>query len=272
MTHPTLPLVGGGAIPVLGLGVYESPPGEVTERAVLHALAAGYRHIDTARIYGNESDVGRAIKKSGVSRDDIFVTTKLWNADHGYDAALRACAASLKSLGVSYVDLYLIHWPVARLRKETWRAMKALRESGMARAIGVSNYTVRHLDEFVSSSDVLPAVNQIELHPFLQARDIVAFCRNHGIVVEAYSPLTRGQKLRDPRIVAIANAVGKTEAQILVRWGIDHGFVSLPKSVQPQRIDENAAVFDFTLRDEDRKTLDGLEEGLHTCWDPSDAI
>jgi diketogulonate reductase-like aldo/keto reductase len=264
----TLPLRGGARIPVLGLGVYQLGSGEPTRRAVKHALSVGYRHIDTARIYDNEADVGAAIRESGVPRDEIFVTTKLWNADHGYDRALRACDASLKRLGLDHVDLYLVHWPVADKRTETWRAMLAIQAAGKARAVGVSNYTVRHLREIERDP---PAVNQIELHPFLFLRDVVAYCKEHGVVVEAYSPLTRGAKLKDPRIVAIANAVGRTPAQVLVRWGLQHGFVELPKSARPARIEENAGVFDFELTPEHMRALDALDEGLHTCWDPTDA-
>jgi len=269
--HPTRPLRGGTPIPIVGLGVYQTPAGEPTRRAVRHALSVGYRHIDTARIYDNEEDVGRAIRESGVPREEIFVTTKLWNSDHGYDRALRACDASLRRLGLEWVDLYLVHWPVAHARRETWRAMVELKAGGKARAIGVSNFTVRHLEEVLASSDVVPQVNQIELHPFLFPRDIVAFCEKHGIVVEAYSPLTRGERLPDSRIVAVADALGQTPAQILVRWGIEHGFVSLPKSVRPKRIEENAEVFGFTIPAEHMKTLDALHEDLHTSWDPTGA-
>lgn len=255
-------------MPVLGFGVYQSPPGEPTRAAVRHALAVGYRHIDTARIYDNEGDVGAAIRESGVPREEIFVTTKLWNSDHGFERAQKACDQSLKRLGLDYVDLYLVHWPVAKLRVETWRAMLALKAAGKARAVGVSNFTRRHLDELEGEA---PAVNQIELHPFLYPKDIVAACKERGIVVEAYSPLTRGEKLRDPRIAAIAKAVSRTPAQVLLRWSLQHGFVPLPKSVTPKRIDENAAVFDFELSPEQMKALDALDEDLHTCWDPTDA-
>jgi diketogulonate reductase-like aldo/keto reductase len=269
--HPTKTLAGGVRIPVLGLGVWQTPSGEVTRRAVRHALDVGYRHIDTARIYENEEDVGRAIRESGVPREEIFVTTKLWNTDHGYDKAQKACDASLRRLGLDYVDLYLVHWPVAKLRKDTWRAMVKLREDGKCRAIGVSNYTARHLEELMAESDVLPAVNQIEIHPFLFPRDIVALCDDRGIAIEAYSPLTHGRRLRDRRIVELAERLGKTPAQILIRWGLDHGFVSLPKSEKPHRIEENAAVFDFTLPKDARQALDAMNEDLHTCWDPTDA-
>jgi diketogulonate reductase-like aldo/keto reductase len=269
--HPTVKLASGVDIPALGLGVYQLGPGEPTRAAVRHALEIGYRHVDTARIYGNEEDVGRALAESGVPRGEVFVTTKLWNSDHGYAKTLRACDASLERLGLEYLDLYLIHWPVARLRDDTWRAMVDLRARGKVRAIGVSNYTVRHLEELLAWSDDVPDVNQIELHPFLFPRDIVDLCATKGIAVEAYSPLTRGHRLADPAIAAIASALGRTPAQILIRWGLQHGFVSLPKSARAARIEENVKVFDFEIPPEQMARLDALDEGLHTCWDPSDA-
>lgn len=271
LSHPTLPLRSGGKIPVLGLGVYMTPPGEATHRAVLDALTLGYRHVDTARIYDNEEDVGRALRASGLDREEIFVTTKLWNSDQGYDRTLRACDASLARLGLAYLDLYLVHWPEPGKRKETWRAMAALKEAGKCRAIGVSNFMVHHLEDVLDAGVAPPEVNQIELHPFLYPRDVIDLCERHGIVVEAYSPLTRGERLADPRITAVAAAVERTPAQVLIRWGIQHGWVSLPKSQRRARIEENAAVFDFELSDEHMRALDALDEGLHTCWDPTRA-
>lgn len=269
-SHPTTGLRDGDPIPVLGLGVYQTPPGEVTQRAVLDALACGYRHIDTASAYDNEKDVGIALKKSELPRQDFFVTTKVWNTDHGYDKTQKACDASLKKLGLDYVDLYLVHWPVARLRKDTWRAMIALKKSGKARAIGVSNYMVKHLEELLSA-DVVPEVNQIELHPFLYPKALTDLCTRHGIVLEAYSPLTRGQRIDDPAIARVAKKLGRTNAQVLIRWGIQHGWVSLPKSTKKERIEENAKVFDFEIPSEAMRDLDGLNEDLHTAWDPTDA-
>jgi diketogulonate reductase-like aldo/keto reductase len=269
-SHPTIGLRDGDPIPVIGLGVYQTTPGEETQRAVLDALAAGYRHIDTARIYENEKDVSIALKKSELPRQEVFITTKVWNTDHGYDKTLKACDASLKRLGLDYLDLYLVHWPVARLRKDTWRAMIELKKSGKARAIGVSNYYAKHLEEMLDAA-VVPEVNQIELHPFLYPKDLTDLCTTHGIVVEAYSPLTRGERLDHPAITKVAQKLGRTNAQVLVRWGIQHGWVSLPKSKRKARIEENAAVFDFEISSEDLRDLDGLNENLHTSWDPSEA-
>ena len=261
----------GVEIPRLGLGVYRSKPGRETRGAVECALEIGYRHVDTARIYENEADVGAAIRASGIPRGDLFVTTKLWNADHGRKKALRACDASLEKLGLEYVDLYLVHWPVRGLRGETWEALIALHEEGKARAIGVSNYMLRHLDELLRGSRVIPAVNQVECSPFLIQAELRAFCAARGIVVEAYSPLTKGRRLHHPRLVEIARRNGRTPAQVLIRWALQHDLVALPKSVRPERIRENAQVFDFHLSAGDMQLLDSLDEGLHTGWDPTGA-
>lgn len=264
-------LGGGVGIPVLGLGVFQAASGGETRRAVRWALEAGYRHVDTARIYGNEADVGAALRESGIPREEVFVTTKLWNSDHGYDRTIRACTESLSRLGLAHVDLYLVHWPVQGLRLDTWRAMETLLGEGKCRAIGVSNYMVRHLEELLGKCKVPPAVNQIELSPFLFPPALVELCNDRRIVIEAYSPLTKGLRLRHPAIVAAAKKVGRTPAQVLIRWALEHGFVVLPKSVTQARIAENARVFDFALGPEEMRVLDGLDEGLHTGWDPTDA-
>jgi diketogulonate reductase-like aldo/keto reductase len=267
----TLTLRNGVEIPRLGLGVYQARRGSETRAAVEAALAAGYRHVDTAAAYGNERDVGEALRTSGVPRDQVFVTTKLWNSDHGHEQALRACQLSLDRLGLEYVDLYLVHWPVPSLRGESWRALEELLERQRCRAIGVSNYTVRHLDELAREAQVLPMVNQVELHPYLPQADVRAWCGQHGVRVEAYSPLTRGERLGDARLVEIAKRVGRTPAQVLIRWALQHDLVVIPKSTQAARIRENAAVFDFVLGAADMAILDGLDENLHTCWDPTHA-
>jgi methylglyoxal/glyoxal reductase len=268
---PSLLLETGAAIPRLGFGVYQTARGKETRESVREALRSGYRHIDTARIYGNEQDVGAAVRESGVPRAEVFVTTKLWNDDQGYDAALRAFDASLKRLDLEYVDLYLLHWPVPRKRLESWRALEQLLAGGKVRAIGVSNFMVRHLEELLGRARVAPAVNQIEISPFLQQREARAFCERHRIVVEAYSPLTRGQRLRHPVVAGVAARVRRSPAQVLLRWGLQHGLVVLPKSTRAARIAENAALFDFELSADDMFELDGLEEGLATGWDPRNA-
>jgi len=269
VTSAGLVLNTGARIPQVGLGVWQIPRGRATRDAVRAALHAGYRHVDTARIYGNESEVGAAIRDSDVPRDQVFVTTKLWNDDQGYDSALRAFDASLARLGLEYVDLYLLHWPVPGKRVDSWRALEKIFGQKRARAIGVSNFMQSHLEELLTGARVVPAANQIEVSPFLQRRQTRAFCEKKGIVVEAYSPLTRGERLRDPQVVRVAKQAKRTPAQVLLRWGVQHGLVVLPKSARPERIAENAAVFDFELPAESMRILDGLEEGLATGWDPT---
>jgi diketogulonate reductase-like aldo/keto reductase len=267
----TVALPGGVALPRLGLGVWQAAQGPETRGAVAAALAAGYRHVDTARAYRNEADVGAALRESGLPRGEVFVTTKLWNTDHGYERALRAMDKSLASLGLEQVDLYLVHWPVEGLRGDTWRAMERILADGKARAIGVSNYTVRHLEELAATAHVPPAVNQVELHPFLVQRDLLAWCRQRGVQVEAYSPLVHGHRMDHPVLRRIAGAHRRSTAQVLLRWGLQHGLVVLPKSVRPDRIRENAALFDFSLAPAEVADLDALDEGYRTCWDPTDA-
>jgi len=256
-------------IPVLGLGVYQTPPGRVTQNAVKFALSIGYRHVDTARIYGNEADVGEAVRKSGVPREQLFVTTKLWNGDQGYDSTLRACEASLKRLGFDYLDLYLIHFPVPETRKESWKAMETLLQKGKCRAIGVSNFTIPHLEDLLETHEVIPAVNQVEFHPFLYQKELLEYCQRKGIQVEAYSPLARGERFKHPRITALATKYSKTPAQLMLRWGLQHGLVVIPKSTGEERIRENSQVFDFEISSEDMKSLDSLNEDLRLNWDPT---
>lgn len=258
----------GQAIPRLGFGVWQVRNGKSCEAAVLAALAAGYRHIDTASFYGNEESVGEAVRKSGVPRERIFVTTKLWNSDHGDPE--KALAASLRKLRFDYVDLYLIHYPVPE-RRRSWATLERLRSGGTARSIGVSNYTVRHLTELSAESRTVPAVNQVEFHPYLYQRELLEFCNANGIVAEAYSPLTAGRRLKDRKLGAVARKYGKTPAQILIRWALQHGLVVIPKSGTPQRIADNAAVFDFEIDPADMQRLDGFDENYRTCWDPTNA-
>ncbi|HWU86932.1 MAG TPA: aldo/keto reductase [Kofleriaceae bacterium] len=260
----------GAEIPRVGLGVFQAPRGEVTRGAVRAAIEVGYRHIDTARVYGNEADVGAAVREVAVPREELFVTTKLWNADQGYDSALAAFDASLARLGLEYVDLYLLHWPVPGRRLESWHALEEIYASGRARAIGVSNFMTHHLDELLARVKVTPAVNQIEISPFLQQRDVRAYCEARGILVEAYSPLTKGLRLDHPVVRRIAGEAGRSAAQVLLRWGLQHELVVLAKSVSSTRLAENLAVLDFELAAEHMAALDALEEGLVTGWDPRD--
>ncbi len=260
----------GVRIPRFGLGVFRAGDEGATRAAVSAALDAGYRHVDTARIYRNEDEVGQAIRASAIPRSEIFVTTKLWNDDHGYDEARRAFDASLATLGLDFIDLYLVHWPVSGRRAETWRAMEEILRGGRCRAIGISNFTVRHLEELLRTAREVPAVNQVELHPFLQQRDLVARCRKEGIAVEAYSPLTKGKRLDHPELTAVARKAGRTVAQVLIRWSLEKEFIVIPKSARRERIVENAAALDFELESDAMRTLDALDESLRTAWDPSD--
>ena len=265
----TVTLNDGVAMPLLGFGTYQIPAGGRCERAVAHALKRGYRHIDTAALYGNEADVGRAVRNSGLSRDDIFVVTKLWNSDQGYDSTLRALDRSLAQLGLETVDLYLIHWPEPGKRLDSWRAMAEIRKQGRCRSIGVSNFTVKHLEELLRASGVVPSVNQVELSPFLQQRELLRYCKGKGIQLVAYCPLTRGDKLDHRVVVEIARKHDKTPAQVLLRWALQHRVAAIPKSTRNERIDENAALFDFELAGDEMAQLDRLDAGYRTCWDPS---
>lgn len=268
--HTTIELGHGGPMPLFGLGTFRSPAGEATRNAVRWALDAGYRHVDTAALYRNEGDVGAAIRDREVPREDVFVTTKLHKDDHGYDEALRAFDASLERLGFDYVDLYLIHWPGSDRRMESWRALERILEEGRARAIGVSNYMAHHLEEVLEHGTVVPAVNQIELHPFnyRSRRDVIELCGRHGIAVEGYSPLTKTEKLDQPTVARIAAEHGNTPAQVLIRWALQHGIITIPKSTHRDRILENADVFDFELTAAEMRELDALDEDFTTSWDP----
>ncbi len=260
----------GAKMPVLGLGT-AGARGKACRDAVRVALELGYRLIDTASSYGNEREVGAALQESGVPREDVFVTTKVWNTEQGYESTIRACESSLQRLGLNHVDLYLIHWPVEKKRLDTWRALVHLRDQGRCRSIGVSNFMVSHLEELRASNNVVPAVNQIEVSPYLYPAEVIDTCRQRWMAVEAYSPLARGHRMRDPAIAAIGARHQRTSAQVMIRWSLQHGLVPIPKSVHPERIRENATVFDFSLSDADMRTLDRLNTGLHFDWDPTNA-
>jgi 2,5-diketo-D-gluconate reductase A len=253
----------GVEMPQLGFGVWQVPDAEATT-AVAEALKAGYRSIDTAAAYGNEGGTGEAIARSGVDRDEVFVTTKLWNSDHGHDATLRAFDESVRKLGLDVLDLYLIHWPTpARdLYVETWKAFVQLQKEGRVRAIGVSNFQPAHLRRLIDETGVVPAVNQVELHPYLQQAELREFHEKHGIRTEAWSPLGQGgELLSDPVVTEIAARHGRSAAQVVLRWHLQLGNVVIPKSVTPSRIRENIAVFDFELPDEEMAALSTLDRG-----------
>jgi 2,5-diketo-D-gluconate reductase A len=269
---PMVQLNGEVQMPQVGFGVFKISDDEVT-RAVHTAFEAGYRSIDTATLYGNERGVGRAVRESGLPREDVFVTTKLWNDSHGYDSALAAFDASLSELGLDYVDLYLIHWPVPGQDRyvQTWRALEKIRAGGRARAIGVSNFQQEHLERLLGESDVVPAVNQIELHPYLQQPVLRGFHERKGIVTEAWGPLARGGELLDHDIIrTIARKHGKTPAQIVLRWHIEMGHVVIPKSVTPERIKENIDIFDLEFDTQDVAAIATLEKGGRTGPHPDE--
>jgi 2,5-diketo-D-gluconate reductase A len=264
-----IPLRGGVAIPQLGFGVFQVPPSETAE-AVAQALSVGYRHIDTAAAYRNEAGVGQAIRASGLDRGEVFVTTKCWNDDHGLEEAKRALRASLERLGLDFVDLYLIHWPVPSHDRyvDTWKAFIDLQSDGLTRSIGVSNFQPAHLQRVVAETGETPAINQIELHPYLQQPILRRKHQEMMIVTEAWSPLAQGQALADPTILKIADAHAKTPAQVVIRWHLQLGNVVIPKSVTPRRIHENFDVFDFALSDAEMKAIGTLDEDRRTGPDP----
>ncbi len=266
---PRLPLGGGEEIPQLGFGVFQVPPPETVE-AVTGALAAGYRHIDTAAAYRNEAGVGQAIRASGLDRNDVFVTTKCFNDDHGYEEAKHALRASLDRLEMPHVDLYLIHWPVPAHDRyvETWKAFIEMQEEGLTRSIGVSNFQPPHLRRLIGETGVTPAINQVELHPRLQQPGLRREHADLGILTEAWSPLAQGQVLDDPVITAIAEAHDRTPGQAVIRWHLQLGNVVIPKSVTPERIEENFDVFGFELSDEEMEQIEALDAGERTGPDP----
>ena len=258
----------GNTIPLFGLGVWAAQSGRETYDATLYALQTGYRHIDTAEMYGNEKDVGDALKDSGLKRDEVFVTTKLWDPDKGYDHALKAFDASMKKMNLEYLDLYLIHRPVMESNMETWKALERIRKDGRCRSIGVSNFAPKHLNELLVKGNDRPAVNQIELSPFLQQETIASFCHKENIHLTGYCPLARGRRLDDPKLCLVAEQTKKTVAQVMIRWALQRGQSVIPKSVRTERIQENANVFDFNLNDEQVNILNGLEDGFRLCPDP----
>ncbi|MFD1953234.1 aldo/keto reductase [Paenibacillus thailandensis] len=270
--HDTAKLRNGVAMPWLGLGVFQVEEGQELVEAIKAAVKLGYRSIDTAAIYKNEKSVGAGIREAlaetGLKREDLFVTSKVWNADLGYESALAAYEASLERLGLDYLDLYLIHWPVKGKYKDAWRALEKLYADGRVKAIGVSNFQIHHLEDVMKDAQVVPMINQVEFHPRLTQTELREFCKRHGIQLEAWSPLMQGQLLDNPELKAIADKYGKSIAQVIIRWDLQHGVVTIPKSIRPQRIEENASVFDFELSDEDMERIDSLNRDQRIGPDP----
>lgn len=269
MPIPEIELTSGNKIPQVGLGLWQVTDPAVFESVFEAAIQAGYRHFDTAQFYKNEQLVGAAWTKMGLNRKELFITTKVKLPNFGEKRTAKSIDTSLHELRTDYIDLMLLHFPVTALRKKSWRALEAAKHAGKVRAIGVSNYTVRHLEEMKTYATELPAVNQVELHVFLQQPELLEYCRTHHIVVEAYSPLAHGKVMADPVVTEIAKKHGKTYAQIMLRWCVEKDLIVLPKSSTPARVRENLAIFDFTLDSGDMDRLAGLDRGLRTCWDPT---
>ncbi|MDA0195184.1 MAG: aldo/keto reductase [Bacteroidetes bacterium] len=258
----------GTEMPVFGLGVWKSEAGTETENAVTWALETGYIHIDTASLYKNEDSVGKAVKESGIPREQLFITTKVWNTDQGYKSTLKAFDDSLEKLGMDYVDLYLIHWPNGDLSVKTWKALEEIHSQGRSKAIGVSNFMVSHLDEFLPHCNVKPAVNQVEFHPYLQLRELQSFCQTNGIQLEAWAPIMKGHVSEVKELIEIGEKYGKTPPQVTIRWELQLGVITIPKSVRQHRIVENADVFDFELSATDMEVIASLEKNYRYGMDP----
>ncbi|PLT33685.1 aldo/keto reductase [Bacillus sp. V5-8f] len=264
----TITLHNGVSMPQLGFGVFKVEEGSQTVESVKKALEIGYRSIDTAAVYKNEEGVGKAIRESGIPRAELFITSKVWNSDQGYESTLKAYDDSLKRLGLEYLDLYLIHWPVKGKYNETWKALEKLYKDGRVRSIGVSNFHIHHLEDLFANSELKPVIDQVELHPRLAQPELREFCEKHDIKVEAWGPLGQGNLIDEPTLKHIAEKHGKTTAQVLIRWHLQHGIVVIPKSVTPSRIEENAQVFDFELSLDEMSKIDALNLNERYGADP----
>ncbi|GJM30571.1 MAG: glyoxal reductase [Cyclobacteriaceae bacterium] len=266
--HDTVTLHNGVDMPWFGLGVFESKDGAEVQQAIQWALEAGYRSFDTASVYGNEKGVGQALKNCGIPRDQIFLTTKVWNTDQGFDSTVSAFEASLERLQQEYIDLYLVHWPVQEKYKDTWRALEYLYNQKRVRSIGVSNFLVHHLKDLLTDCEIKPMVNQVEFHPRLSQPTLLDFCQSEKIQVEAWSPIMRGKVLEIPELLEISKKYEKTPVQVALRWDLQHGVVTIPKSAQQQRIISNSEIFDFELSREDMAAIDQLDRGERVGPDP----
>jgi methylglyoxal/glyoxal reductase len=268
--HDRAVLHNGVQMPWIGLGVYKAEDGDEVIQSIKWAIDAGYRSIDTASLYNNEAGVGQAIAESDVPREDLFITTKVWNTDQGYEEALSAFDASLERLGLDYVDLYLVHWPVPGKYKETWRALEKIYEDGRAKAIGVSNFKKHHLEDLIADAKIKPMVNQVEYHPRLTQADLLTYCKQQGIQLEAWRPLLKGEIFEEPTLLELADKYNKTVAQIILRWDIQNGVVTIPKSVTKHRIKENIDIYNFKLTNEDMARISALNQDKRNGADPDD--
>jgi diketogulonate reductase-like aldo/keto reductase len=266
-----LKLNSGSPMPLLGLGVYDMHSDEAIE-AVTHALKTGYRLIDTASMYGNEKQVGVAVKNAGIPRNEIFITTKVNNTQQGYDATLKAFDESLQKLDTGYIDLYLLHWPLKKTRKDTWKAMERIYEEKKVKAIGVANYLQPFMHELETYANILPAVNQVEFSPWLYLEELLNYCQERSIIMQAYTPLARGKKFNDPRLLSVADKHGKSPAQVIIRWNLQLGVSPIPKSSNPSRIEENFDIFDFYLDDIDMSMLKSMNENFRVVDNPMDYL
>lgn len=269
--HDRAVLHNGVQMPWVGLGVYKAEDGDEVIQSIKWALDAGYRSIDTASLYDNETGVGQAIAESNVPREEIFITTKVWNTDQGYEKTLAAFDASLERLGLDYVDLYLIHWPVPGKYKETWKALEKIYNEGRVKAIGVSNFKQHHLEDLMREAEIKPMVNQVEYHPRLSQEKLLAFCKEQGIQLEAWRPLLKGEIFEEPTLVELADKYNKSVAQIILRWDLQNGVVTIPKSVTQHRIEENIELFDFELSNEDMTRISALNQDKRNGADPDDS-
>jgi diketogulonate reductase-like aldo/keto reductase len=272
-TSPLIQLNNGTSIPQIGLGLWLVKDEQECHNAVSSAIASGYRHFDSAQYYGNETFLGDALINAfgteEISREDVFVTTKLKNENQDFNDVIPSFEESLENLKMDYVDLFLVHFPVTETRRPAWHKMQEIYKSGRAKAIGVSNYTIKHLEELLRECEIIPAINQVELHVYLQQKELREYCDDKGIVIEAYSPLAHGNGLDNPVLAKIAEAYGKSPAQVMIKWCAQNGMVVLPKSVTPERIEANIDIFDFELTEEDLEQVAGLEKNFRTCWDPT---
>ncbi|GGB64384.1 aldo/keto reductase [Fictibacillus barbaricus] len=269
-SHDRAVLHNGVQMPWVGLGVYKAEDGDEVIQAIKWAIDAGYRSIDTASLYENEAGVGQAIAESHVPREELFITTKVWNTDQGYERTLEAFNASLERLGLDYVDLYLVHWPVPEMYKETWKALEKIYNDGRAKAIGVSNFKKHHLEDLIADAEIKPMVNQVEYHPRLTQEDLLSYCKEKGIQLEAWRPLLKGEIFEEPTLVELAEKYNKSVAQIILRWDLQNGVVTIPKSVTKNRIEENIDIFDFELTNKDMSRISALNQDKRNGADPDD--